>query len=158
MPVPEARPISKIRRKSTFYFLSLSSGILMSIYVVLDDFVNLEFLSNPFIFGAFEMVVGSLASILLFLLLLIPIKKQQVGQTSLKLGYFIDPNFQKFKFPKGKIALYTLLAGLFSTGATILYYYLLQRSDASVMMPFSQFVLISSYRGFNFRKRKTCDD
>ncbi|MHA1407038.1 MAG: EamA family transporter [Candidatus Heimdallarchaeaceae archaeon] len=142
MPVPEARPISKIRRKSTFYFLSLSSGILMSIYVVLDDFVNLEFLSNPFIFGAFEMVVGSLASILLFLLLLIPIKKQQVGQTSLKLGYFIDPNFQKFKFPKGKIALYTLLAGLFSTGATILYYYLLQRSDASVMMPFSQFVLI----------------
>ena len=142
MPVPRNRPVSKVRNKSTFYLLALTSGIITSIYVVLDDLVNLELIKDPYIFGAFEMVVGIVVSLLFVVILLIPFRKREEGKKRFKLGYLFDRNFQGIRFPKGKIGLYTLLAGLFATGTTILYFYLLRTNGSSVIMPFSQFVLI----------------
>ncbi|MCE7741948.1 MAG: Lrp/AsnC family transcriptional regulator [Candidatus Heimdallarchaeota archaeon] len=142
MPLPRNRPVSKIRNKSTFYLLVLSSGIITSFYVVLDDVVNLELIKDPFIFGAFEMVVGFVVSLLFVAFLHIPFRKKEVGKRRLNLGYLFDRNFQRLKFPRGKVGIYTLLAGIFASGSTILYFYLLKENGSAVIMPFSQFVLI----------------
>ncbi|OLS30920.1 MAG: hypothetical protein HeimAB125_17580 [Candidatus Heimdallarchaeota archaeon AB_125] len=142
MPAPENRPVSRFRKKSTFYSLALASGIITSIYVVLDDFVNFKLITDPFVFGAFEMVVGFIVTFILVLFLHIPRKGKTRTGRKFNLGYKLDGNFQRLKLPRGKVALYTLLAGLFATGSTILYFYLLNRKGSSVIMPFSQFVLI----------------
>ncbi len=142
MPTPENRPVSRFRRKSTFYMLALASGIITSIYVVLDDYVNFKLITDPFIFGAFEMIVGFIVTFLLVLLLHIPGKGETKLGKKFNLGYKLDGNFQKLRLPTGKIAIYTLFAGLFATGSTILYFYLMNRKGSSVIMPFSQFVLI----------------
>ena len=142
MPAPENRPVSRFRKKSTFYLLALTSGILTSIYVVLDDYVNFEMITNPFVFGAFEMVVGFIVTFLVVLILHIPGKGRTRFGRRFNLGYKLDGNFQRLKLPTGKTAIYTLLAGIFATGSTILYYYLMSKNGSSVIMPFSQFVLI----------------
>ncbi|MHA1219570.1 MAG: hypothetical protein ACTSO5_12975, partial [Candidatus Heimdallarchaeaceae archaeon] len=142
MPAPENRPVSRFRKKSTFYLLALASGIITSIYVVLDDYVIFEMITNPFVFGAFEMVVGFIVTFLVVLALHIPGKGRTRLGRKFNLGYKLDGNFQKLKLPTGKIAIYTLLAGIFATGATILYFYLMSKNGSSVIMPFSQFVLI----------------
>jgi len=142
MPAPENRPVSRFRKKSTFYLLALASGIITSIYVVLDDYVNFEMITNPFVFGAFEMVVGSIVTFLVVLALHIPGKGRTRLGRKFNLGYKLDGNFQRLKLPTGKVAIYTLLAGLFATGSTILYFYLMSKNGSSVIMPFSQFVLI----------------
>lgn len=142
MPAPENRPVSRFRKKSTFYLLALASGIITSIYVVLDDYVIFEMITNPFVFGAFEMVVGFIVTFLVVLALHIPGKGRTRLGRKFNLGYKLDGNFQKLKLPTGKTAIYTLLAGIFATGATILYYYLMSKNGSSVIMPFSQFVLI----------------
>lgn len=138
----ETRSVSKFRRKNTFYLLGLSSGILMSIFVVLDDIISLKYLTDPYILGAFQAVVGFVITVAIILLLHLPVKRKSENERGYNLGYFIDKNFSRFRFPKGKIGLYTLLAGLFSSGATIFYFILLNRKGSSVIMPFSQFVLI----------------
>ncbi|MCG3259338.1 MAG: hypothetical protein H7644_06310 [Candidatus Heimdallarchaeota archaeon] len=142
MPAPENRPVSRFRKKSTFYLLALASGIITSIYVVVDDYVIFEMITNPFVFGAFEMVVGFIVTFLVVLALHIPGKGRTRLGRKFNLGYKLDGNFQKLKLPTGKTAIYTLLAGIFATGATILYYYLMSKNGSSVIMPFSQFVLI----------------
>ena len=142
MPAPENRPVSRFRKKSTFYLLALASGIITSIYVVLDDYVNFEMITNPFVFGAFEMVVGFIVTFFVVLALHIPGKGRTRLGRKFNLGYKLDGNFQKLKLPTGKTAIYTLLAGIFATGATILYFYLMSKNGSSVIMPFSQFVLI----------------
>ncbi|MHA1204280.1 MAG: EamA family transporter [Candidatus Heimdallarchaeaceae archaeon] len=140
MSIAAHREFSKIRRKSTFYLLALGSGLITSLWVVLDAIGN-SFITDPYLFGAFEMVVGLIVSIILILILSIPLpnKDKEFKKT---LGYYFDPNFQGIMFPKGKVLLYTLLAGLFATGNTILYFVLLEKYDASLIMPFSQFVLV----------------
>ncbi|NPD88115.1 MAG: hypothetical protein HGN29_05310 [Asgard group archaeon] len=142
MIAPESRPVSKFRRKSTFYSLSLISGIIVSVYVILDDYVNKIYISDPYILGAYEMVVGVIVSLVLVALLHIPIRKKLDGKWFYNIGYFFDRNFRRIRFPQGRIGIYTLLAGFFASGSSILYYVLLERNDASVIMPFSQFVLI----------------
>ncbi len=140
--MPETRSVSKLRRKSTFYLLGISSGILLSIFVVLDDIINIKYLNDPYILGAFQAVIGLIVTVILILIMHIPVKKKSEEGSSQNLGYFFDKNFKRFRFPKGKIGLYTLFAGLFSAGTTIFYFILLNRNGASVMMPFGQFVLI----------------
>ncbi len=140
--MPETRSVSKFRRKSTFYLLGLSSGILMSIFVVLDDIISLKHLLDPYILGAFQAVVGFVITVVIILLLHLPVKRKSENERGYNLGYFIDKNFSRFRFPKGKIGLYTLLAGLFSSGTTIIYFILLNRKGSSVIMSFGQFVLI----------------
>lgn len=140
---PATRPISKIKRKSTFYILALGSGIVTSLYVVLDVIANTK-IQNPFLFGSFEMVIGLIVSIVLILILCIPIVKKSKSKSNRRflLGYYLDPNFRGLKLPKGRIGLYTLLAGIFTTGNTIIYFVLISRFDASVIMPFSQFIVV----------------
>ena len=142
MPAPENRPVSRFRKKSTFYLLAILSGIITSVYVVIDDYVNYELITDPFIFGAFEMVVGFVVTFLLIIFLHIPGKGTTRLGRRFNLGYKLDANFQKLKLPRGKIAVYTLLAGLFATGSTIMYFFLMNKKGSSVIMPFSQFVLI----------------
>ena len=140
---PTTRPISKVGRKSTFYFLAITSGIITSLYVILDVIAN-DMIQDPYLFGFFEMSVGLAASVVLIGILSIPnLKKpkKQHGRHFL-LGYSLDPNFTGIRFPKGKIGLYTLLAGLFASGNTIIYFLLISRFEASVIMPFSQFTVV----------------
>ena len=122
-----------------FYLLAIGSGIITSIWVIFDAMGNYH-IKNPYLFGAYEMTVGLIASIILVLLLHIPLPSK--GKIRLNLGYYFDPNFQYLHLPLGKQGLFTLLAGLFATGNTVVYFILLERFDASIIMPFSQFVLI----------------
>ncbi|MCK4896911.1 MAG: hypothetical protein KAS47_08880, partial [Candidatus Heimdallarchaeota archaeon] len=91
--LPETRSVSKFRRKSTFYMLGLSSGILMSIFVVLDDIISLKYLTDPYILGAFQAVVGFVITVIIILLLHLPVKRKSDNERGYNLGYFIDKNF-----------------------------------------------------------------
>jgi len=142
MTESQIRPVSRIRRKSIFYSLPLISGVIVSVYVILDDYVNKLFIPDPYILGAYEMIVGIVVSLVFVAFLHIPIRKRPDGDGRDNIGNIFDRNFRRFKFPKGRVGLYTLLAGIFAAGSSILYYILLERNDASVIMPFSQFVMI----------------
>ena len=140
---PATRPISRIGRKSTFYFLSITSGVITSLYVVLDVIAN-DKITDPYLFGFFEMIVGLIASVVLILILSIPDFRSSRKQLSRRflIGGYLDPNFRGVLFPTGKTGLYTLLAGLFASGNTIIYFVLISRFEASVIMPFSQFIVV----------------
>lgn len=142
MTKQETHIVSKFRRKSIFYSLPLISGIIVSVYVILDDYVNKLFIPDPYILGAYEMIIGVVVSLIFVALLHIPIRKRTLSDGMQNIGYLFDRNFKRIRFPKGKVGVYTLLAGVFASGSSILYYILLERNDASVVMPFSQFVLI----------------
>ncbi len=59
------------------------------------------------------MVVGTIISIVLMFILSIPARRRNKLVTGRRflLGYYLDPNFNGFKLPKGRVGLYTLLAG-----------------------------------------------
>ena len=142
MRAPETRPVGKVRNKSIFYILPIISGILLSIIVIIDDYVNTEYIQNPYLFGTFEMVVGLIVSLIFVLILHIPYKNPKKQGEYYNLGYIFDSNFKFLRFPTGKMGLYTLIAGFFASGNNILYFILLGKNDATVIMPFGQFVLI----------------
>lgn len=152
MPFYSGKSMGKFRRKFTFYFLGLASGILTSIWVILDMIANRRYITNVYLFGAFEMFVGLIVSILLVLVFLIPIPNRK--KPKMLIGHLFDPAFKKIQLPKGKQALYTLLAGLFASGNTVLYFILIGKYDASVIMPFSQFVLIYLLAGDTINERE----
>lgn len=139
MPAPADRPISTIRKKSVFYLLAVGSGIITSVWVILDAIGNYH-IKDPYIFGSFEMVVGLIASIIVVGLFHLPMPSKQGSK--INLGYYFDPDFQYLQLPTGKTGLYTFLAGIFATGNTVFYFVLLERFDTSIIMPFSQFVLV----------------
>ncbi|MHA1302850.1 MAG: Lrp/AsnC ligand binding domain-containing protein [Candidatus Heimdallarchaeaceae archaeon] len=141
MSVPAShREFSKVRRKSTFYILAVGSGLITSLWVILDAIGN-SHITDPYLFGSFEMVVGLAVSIILIAFLHIPLPSKDPAFKK-TLGYYFDPNFQGLMIPRGKVLLYTCLAGLFASGNTIIYFILLEKYDASTIMPFSQFVLV----------------
>ncbi len=139
-PPSSHRQFGRIKKRSLFYTLAIGSGLLGSLWVILDTLAN-SYITDPYLFGSYEMVVGFVASLVLVAILHIPLKRRD-PHFKRTLGYYFDPNFQGLMLPKGKALVYTLLAGGFATGNTIFYFILLKKYDASVIVPFSQFVLV----------------
>ncbi|MFW9991229.1 MAG: Lrp/AsnC ligand binding domain-containing protein [Candidatus Odinarchaeota archaeon] len=119
-----------------FLSVCLTSGLLISLYIMLDAFVAHYLVTDPVVLSLVTMWVGIVPSFLLLLLFNgLKVKKKKLGKS-------FDPEFRNIKLPSGKPFYYLLIAAAFGAVSTLAYYLSLAVFDASMMLPLMQFVTI----------------
>lgn len=133
------RPVSRRSAATVFYSLALGSGILRTFSVVFDIFalntVTIDALTYGFLAQWTSFVVTFLAVAFL------SIKRKKNGKKR-ALGYSIDPDFDRIRLLPRKPMLYIVISGVFAGISTLAYYVLAGSTDASIILPYGQLVII----------------
>jgi len=105
------------------------------------DVVALNILINdPLAFGFMSQWTSLLVTILLVAVLSIP-RKGLSGKRR-TLGYSLDPDFGKLRVLPRRPMLYLLASGASAGLSTFFYYFLASTTDASVVLPYGQLVIV----------------
>jgi len=128
----------KIRTKYLFYLLAITSSIISSIVVGIDTAIRELFIQNPWAFGMSCFMVGIIVTLVITLILSIPTGNgKSIG------GRILDPSFKRIRLIRKEEIKYHIFAGFGNSILTISYFLLLtQFGDPSVVLPFSQIVII----------------
>lgn len=133
------RPVSRRSATTVFYSLALGSGIMRTFSVVFDIFalntVTIDALTYGFLAQWTSFVVTFLAVAFL------SIKRKKNGKKR-ALGYSIDPDFDRIRLLPRKPMLYIVISGVFAGISTLAYYVLAGSTDASIILPYGQLVII----------------
>ena len=126
----------KIRRRYLFYILAFTSAIIAAIVAGIDTIAG-DLIDDPWSLSLSCFILAFIISFLISILLSIPIKGKSLG------GRTIDPTFKRIRLIKKEEIIYHLLAGLGNAVMTIGYFaLLLEFADPSVVLPFSQIVIL----------------
>ncbi|MFX1297158.1 MAG: EamA family transporter [Promethearchaeota archaeon] len=125
-----------ISRKIKIIILPLISAVFTAVYVAMDKYYLSIISPDPYAYCFLSMWIGLIATTLFMVVMRIPFRKKQL------IGTYIDPNFQGFIVPKGKLLLLLLIAGLSSAISTITYFYIVGVSSPSLVLPFTQIVIV----------------
>lgn len=127
------------RTRTVFYFLALTSGVLLAFSVFSDVYVYKVFLPNPIAFALAAQWMGFLFTLIVILILSIPTNRARRRS----LGTRFDRSFYRFSLPSRKVLLSLALAGVFAGIATFAYYLVVGSSgDVSAVLPFAQFSIV----------------
>ena len=124
-------------RKFTFFSVCLFSGLLRSLFVLVDS-VAVTFIPDPILFGVFTIVGGLAVTVLIWIVLaIIPISGKK------RLGNLVDNNFrvENLRLPFNAIR-FILLASAFNALSLVLYLFGVLQFDPSLMLPMMQFVVL----------------
>ena len=139
VPTAYERPIGKHTAKQSFYFLALLSGILASFTVFTDvAAMTIAMPKEPIAYGILTQWAGLIISIVIVLIATLPSFKEP-GKP---LGYHLDPNFDRPHIFSWQIMKPIIIAGFFGGINTLFYYHLSSQNDSSLVLPYSQFVVI----------------
>jgi uncharacterized membrane protein len=112
----------------------------MRAFSVTFDIVALNtIISDPLAFGFMSQWTSFFVTFLLLLGLSITRSKKAKRRA---LGYSLDPDFGRIRVLPKRPTLYLLLAGVFAGVSTFFYYYLASNTDASVVLPYGQLVIV----------------
>ncbi|MHA2332729.1 MAG: Lrp/AsnC ligand binding domain-containing protein [Candidatus Hodarchaeales archaeon] len=123
-------------QKIKFLTVCLFSGLLTSIYIMIDSFTAYYLIPDPIVIAVVTMWVGIVPSALLLLLF------EGLKMKKKKVGTLFDPDFKDIRFPRGKPFKYILIAASFGSISSIAYFTALDIFDASMMLPLIQFITI----------------
>ncbi len=138
MPSAYERPVGRHTAKQSFYLLALLSGIFSSFTVFTDVAAMVIAMPNePIAYGILTQWLGLIVSIAIVIFSAIPSLK-----TKRPLGYYFDPNFDKPRIFPWRIMKWIIASGFFGGISTIFYYLLASENDSSLVLPYSQFVVI----------------
>ncbi|HUY01599.1 MAG TPA: EamA family transporter [Candidatus Deferrimicrobium sp.] len=129
-------PFFGITRKLKIIILPLIAAILTALYIVMDKYYLSEVSSNPYAYSFLSLWLGLITLVVFMLVMRIPLKKKQL------IGIHIDPNYHGFILPKGKFLLWLFVAGLGAAVSSLTYFYLVDVTTPSTMIPFSRIVII----------------
>ncbi len=139
MPSAYERPVGKHTAKQSFYILALLSGILSSFTVFTDVTAMVVAMPNePVAYGIITQWLGLLASVSIVLIVALPSFKHR----NRPIGYFLDPNYDKPRIFPWRIMKWVVASGFFGGISTLFYYLLASQNDSSLVLPYSQFVVI----------------
>ncbi|MFW9802715.1 MAG: Lrp/AsnC ligand binding domain-containing protein [Candidatus Thorarchaeota archaeon] len=133
------RPVGRRSIVTVFYILAIGSGVMRSFSVAFDIVALNTLISDPLAFGFMSQWTSFLVTVMLLLVLSIP---QTKSGNRRSVGYNLDPDFGRLRVLPKKPTLYLLLAGTFAGISTFFYYYLASNTDASVVLPYGQLVII----------------
>ena len=102
----------------------------------MDKYYLSEVSSNPYAYSFLSLWLGLITLVVFMLVMRIPLKKKQL------IGIHIDPNYHGFILPKGKFLLWLFVAGLGAAVSSLTYFYLVDVTTPSTMIPFSRIVII----------------
>lgn len=91
---------------------------------------------DPYSYSFLSMWIGFVATAIFMLVMRIPLRKKHL------IGSYVDPNFQGLILPRGRLLLFLILAGISSATSTLSYFYIVGASSPSLLLPFSQLVII----------------
>ncbi|MHA1131404.1 MAG: EamA family transporter [Candidatus Helarchaeota archaeon] len=128
--------LPRFSRKFKIAILPLISAVLMAMYVGMDTYYLNEISSDPYAYSFLSMSIGLITVVIFMFVMRIPLKNSHF------IGSYIDPNYHGFLIPKGKLLLLLLIAGLSSAVSTLTYFYLVGVSSPSLILPFSQIVIV----------------
>jgi len=119
-----------------FLAVCLISGLITSVYVMIDSFVSHYYITDTIVLSVWSMWIGIIASsILMVLFQVIKVKQKNLGQ-------IFDPEFSSIRLPRGKPFKYSLIGASFGGISTIAYFFALDIFDVSTILPLMQFVTI----------------
>lgn len=125
-----------ITRRFKLIILPLIAAILIAVYVAMDKYYLSEISPDPYAYSFLSMTIGLLSTVIFMLILRIPLPKKTL------IGSYIDPNYNGFVIPKGKLLLLLIIAGLSSAVSTLTYFIVVGESSPSLVLPFMQLLII----------------
>ncbi|TFG14491.1 Lrp/AsnC family transcriptional regulator [Candidatus Thorarchaeota archaeon] len=133
------RPVSGRSTISLFYILAIGAGVMRTFSVGFDIVALNTFASNPIIYGLISQWVSFAITLTLVVILSIKISREGKRRA---LGYELDPDFGRISLLPSRPMLYLFIAGSFAGISTFFYYILAGSTDASVVLPYGQLVII----------------
>lgn len=133
------RPVGRRSIVTVFYALAIGSGIFRAFSVAFDVVALNTLITDPLAFGIMSQWVSFAVAVVLLLFLSIPKKHNGARRT---LGYRLDPDFGRVRLLPKRPTAYLLLSGLFAGVSTFFYYFLASATDASVVLPYGQLVIV----------------
>jgi drug/metabolite transporter (DMT)-like permease len=133
------RPVGRRSIVTVFYFLAIGSGVMRTFSVAFDIVALNTIIADPLAFGFMSQWTSFLVTISLLLVLSIPLGK---GGGRRPIGYKLDPDFGRARVLPKRPSIYLLIAGSFAGISTFFYYYLASNTDASVVLPYGQLVIV----------------
>ncbi|UCE09554.1 MAG: Lrp/AsnC ligand binding domain-containing protein [Candidatus Thorarchaeota archaeon] len=133
------RPVGKLSAAVLFYILAIGSGIARSFSVAFDVVaLNLTDI-DPITYGFMAQWVSFGISFILLITLSIRISSD--GRTR-KLGYHLDPDFERMRLLPRRPMLYLVCGGLVAGISTFFYYFLVEQTNITTVLPYGQLVII----------------
>jgi len=133
------RPVGRRSIVTVFYLLAIGSGFMRTFSVAFDVVALNTIISDPLAFGFMSQWTSFLVTLILLFALSIPRNRKTKRRA---LGYNLDPDFGRISALPKRPTLYLLLSGLFAGVSTFFYYNLASNTDASVVLPYGQLVIV----------------
>ncbi|MFX0053651.1 MAG: Lrp/AsnC ligand binding domain-containing protein [Promethearchaeota archaeon] len=133
------RPVGRRSIVTVFYILAIGSGVMRSFSVAFDIIALNTLISDSLAYGFMSQWTSFIVTVILLLVFSIPRYKNSNRRS---LGYNLDPDFGRLRVLPKRPTLYLLLAGTFAGISTFFYYYIASTTDASVVLPYGQLVII----------------
>ncbi|UCH05339.1 MAG: Lrp/AsnC ligand binding domain-containing protein [Candidatus Thorarchaeota archaeon] len=134
------RPVGRRSVVTVFYILAIGSGVMRAISVTFDVVALNMLIADPLAFGFMSQWTSLLVTILLVGVLSVPRRDSSGNRRAL--GYSLDPDFGRLRVLPRQPMLYLLASGAFAGLSTFFYYFLASTSDASVVLPYGQLVIV----------------
>ncbi|MCW4027619.1 MAG: hypothetical protein NWE76_09070, partial [Candidatus Bathyarchaeota archaeon] len=134
------RPVGRRSVVTVFYILAIGSGVMRAISVTFDVVALNMLIADPLAFGFMSQWTSLLVTILLVGVLSVPRRDSSGNRRTL--GYSLDPDFGRLRVLPRQPMLYLLASGAFAGLSTFFYYFLASTSDASVVLPYGQLVIV----------------
>jgi uncharacterized membrane protein len=133
------RPVGRRSIVTVFYSLAIGSGIMRAFSVSFDIVALNTVIADPLAFGFMSQWMSFLVTLSLVLFLSIPGGRKGTRRA---LGYNLDPDFGRVQVLPKRPTAYLLIAGSLAGVSTFFYYYLASITDASVVLPYGQLVIV----------------
>ncbi|MHA2601705.1 MAG: Lrp/AsnC ligand binding domain-containing protein [Candidatus Thorarchaeota archaeon SMTZ1-83] len=134
------RPVGRRSVVTVFYSLAIGSGVMRSISVTLDVAALNTLIADPLAFGFMSQWTSLLVTVLLVSVLSLPRRASSGSRRTF--GYSLDPDFGRLRVLPRRPMLYLLASGAFAGLSTFFYYFLAGATDASVVLPYGQLVIV----------------
>ena len=125
----------RLPQRSKFILLCVLSGTFSAAFVAMDVYYLNVYLSDPMVYGFLTEWLGLIFSFFLMFVFSIPIKRKP-------LGTILDPTFKGLAFPRGKVLIYLIAAGISASFSTFSYFMLTFVGDPSSILPLSRLVIV----------------
>ncbi len=146
------RPVAAHSAAVIFYALAIGSGVFRAVSVSFDVVASNTILTDPIAFGIMSQWVSLLLTFLAIALLSIPHQKN--GRV-MAWGASLDPDFGRLRLLPKRPMIYLFLGGCFAGVSTFFYYFLVNQSNASAVLPYGQLVIIYLLMGDLFVEKDT---
>jgi hypothetical protein len=133
------RPVGRHSAISLFYILAIGAGVMRTLSVGFDIVALNTFTISPILYGLVSQWVSFAITLTLVVVLSFKISREGKKRA---LGYEFDPDFGRISLLPMKPMLYLFIAGAFAGISTFFYYILAGSTDASVVLPYGQLVII----------------